>query len=56
MASSLSMDIGGRTLRVTNPDKVVFPGLDGQPAVTKLNLIEYYLSVADGALRGVGVR
>ncbi|MDT5337189.1 MAG: hypothetical protein QOD90_2694 [Mycobacterium sp.] len=52
MASSLSMDIGGRTLRVTNPDKVVFP----EAGVTKLALIEYYLSVADGALRGVAGR
>ena len=52
MASSLSMDIGGRTLRVTNPDKVVFP----DAGVTKLALIEYYLSVADGALRGVAGR
>src|SRR4051812_49252322 len=56
MASSLSMDIGGRTLRVTNPDKVVFPGADGRADVTKLALIEYYLSVADGALRGVAGR
>ena len=47
------MDIGGRTLRVTHPDKVVFPGSDGRADVTKLDLIEYYLSVADGALRGV---
>jgi DNA ligase D-like protein (predicted polymerase) len=52
MASSLSMDIGGRTLRITNPDKVVFP----DAGVTKLALIEYYLSVADGALRGVAGR
>jgi DNA ligase D-like protein (predicted polymerase) len=52
MASSLSMDIGGRVLRVTNPDKVVFP----DAGVTKLALIEYYLSVADGALRGVADR
>jgi bifunctional non-homologous end joining protein LigD len=56
MASALSMDIGGRTLRVTNPDKVVFPGLDGRAGVTKLALIEYYLSVAEGALRGVAGR
>ena len=56
MASSLSMDIDGRTLRVTNPDKVVFPGADGRADVTKLALIEYYLSVADGALRGVAGR
>lgn len=46
------MDIGGRSLRVSNPDKVVFP----DAGVTKLALIEYYLSVADGALRGVAGR
>ena len=49
MASSLSMDIEGRVLRVTNPDKIVFP----DAGITKLALIEYYLAVADGALRGV---
>ena len=46
------MDIGGRSVRVTNPDKVVFP----DAGVTKLALIEYYLAVADGALRGVAGR
>ena len=56
MASSLSLDIGDKTLRVTHPDKIVFPGLDGRPDVTKLDLIEYYLAVADGALRGVAGR
>jgi DNA ligase D-like protein (predicted polymerase) len=37
---------------VTNPDKVVFPDI----GVTKLDLINYYLAVADGALRGVANR
>lgn len=50
------MDIGGRALRVTNPDKVVFPPQEGRAGVTKLDLIEYYLAVADGALRGVADR
>jgi DNA ligase D-like protein (predicted polymerase) len=49
MASPLSLEVGGRTLAVTHPDKVVFP----DAGVTKLDLIEYYLAVADGALRGV---
>jgi DNA ligase D-like protein (predicted polymerase) len=44
--------VGERTLAVTNPDKVVFP----DTGVTKLDLIEYYLAVADGALRGVSGR
>ena len=37
---------------VTHPDKVVFP----DAGVTKLDLIDYYLAVADGALRGVAGR
>jgi DNA ligase D-like protein (predicted polymerase) len=56
MPTPLSLDVGGRTLEVTNPGKVVFPGQNGQAGVTKLDLIEYYLSVADGALRGVAGR
>ncbi len=52
MAGPLSLDVGGRTLSVTHPDKVVFP----EPGLTKLDLIQYYLSVADGALRGVAGR
>ena len=52
MAAPLSLDVGGRQVAVTHPDKVVFPEL----GVTKLDLIRYYLAVADGALRGVADR
>ena len=41
---------------VTHPDKVVFPGHDGRAGHTKLDLVRYYLAVADGALRGVAGR
>jgi DNA ligase D-like protein (predicted polymerase) len=56
MAASLSLDVGGRQVSVTNPDKVVFPDFNGRRSVTKLDLINYYLAVADGALRGVANR
>jgi DNA ligase D-like protein (predicted polymerase) len=56
MAASLSLDVGGQQVSVTNPDKVVFPDFNGRPSVTKLDLIDYYLAVADGALRGVANR
>ena len=52
MATALTLEVGERTLKVTNPDKVVFP----DAGVTKLDLIQYYLAVADGALRGVAGR
>src|SRR5512135_559697 len=39
----------GREVAVSNPGKVFFP----RTGHTKLDLIRYYLSVADGALGGV---
>ncbi len=47
--------VAGREVTVTNPDKVFFPDADGGP-VTKLELVRYYVAVADGALRGAGGR
>jgi bifunctional non-homologous end joining protein LigD len=52
----VSLEVGGRHVEVTHPDKMIFPvhGADkGHAGVTKLELIRYYLAVADGALRGV---
>jgi DNA ligase D-like protein (predicted polymerase) len=46
---SASLEVAGREVTVSNPDKVIFP----EPGLTKLDLVNYYLSVADGALRGV---
>ena len=42
----------GREVTISNPAKVLFP----KPKYTKLDLVEYYLAVADGALRGAGGR
>lgn len=46
------LDIGGHEVRISSPDKVVFP----EAGLTKLDLVEYYVSVAEGALRGAGGR
>ncbi|BBX10415.1 DNA polymerase domain-containing protein [Mycolicibacterium aichiense] len=48
-----SMKIGGRQVTISHPDKVVFPAAGERAAVTKADLVSYYLAVADGALRGV---
>src|SRR5512144_3253816 len=56
MAGPMTLEVAGRQVAVTNPDKVVIPAVDGHPARTKLDLIHYYLAVADGALRGVADR
>src|SRR5947209_5359933 len=52
----VSIEVDGRQVEVTHPDKVVFPDQDGGAGLTKLDLIRYYLAVADGALRGVAGR
>jgi bifunctional non-homologous end joining protein LigD len=44
-----TIEVAGREVVVTNPDKVFFP----RTGHTKLDLVRYYLSVADGALRGI---
>lgn len=46
------VDADGAEVRVSHPDKVVFPAA----GLTKLDLVEYYLDVAEGALRGAGGR
>ena len=46
--SETSVEVGGREIRVTNPGKVYFP----KPGITKLDLVEYWVSVADAALVG----
>ena len=46
------LTIDGAEVRISSPDKVVFP----EPGLTKLDLVRYYLAVADGALRGAGGR
>lgn len=52
MAGPLLLEVDGREVAVSHPDKVVFP----EPHITKRDLIDYYLAVADGALRGVADR
>jgi DNA ligase D-like protein (predicted polymerase) len=42
----------GREIAISNPQKVLFP----KPKYTKLDLVRYYLAVAEGALRGAGGR
>jgi bifunctional non-homologous end joining protein LigD len=44
--------IDGREVSISNPSKVLFP----EAGYTKLDLVRYYLAVADGALRGAGGR
>jgi len=44
--------VGGREVSISNPGKVLFP----ERKYTKLDVVRYYLAVAEGALRGAGGR
>ena len=46
------LQIEGREVAISNPEKVFFP----QRGYTKLDLVQYYLAVSEGALRGAGGR
>ncbi|WP_374023315.1 DNA polymerase domain-containing protein [Mycobacterium sp. HNNTM2301] len=56
MSGPASLEVAGRRVAITHPDKVVFEVHAGKGPFTKLDLVRYYLSVADGALRGVADR
>ncbi|NIL82488.1 non-homologous end-joining DNA ligase [Rhodococcoides kroppenstedtii] len=54
MAASpaIEFEVGGRTVRVSNPDRVYFPA----SGATKRDLVEYYLSVGDGIVTALRER
>ncbi|GAA0734800.1 non-homologous end-joining DNA ligase [Dactylosporangium roseum] len=53
MASTKEViEVAGREVTITNPDKVYFP----KSGRTKMDVVRYYLAVADGTLRGAGGR
>jgi DNA ligase D len=52
----LTVDAEGRQVRVTNPDRVIFPATERSAALTKLDIVEYYLAVGEGVMRAVRER
>jgi DNA ligase D len=52
-AAEVFVDAGGRELRVSNPDRVIFPAAEQTGEVTKLEVVEYYLAVEDGIMRAL---
>src|ERR671916_2081126 len=50
------IDAGGRDLRVSSPDRVIFPESERSKAITKLDIVEYYLAVGDGIMRALASR
>jgi DNA ligase D len=55
-SEATTVDAGGRELRVSSPDRVIFPETERTPAITKLDVAKYYLSVEDGIMRALSRR
>lgn len=49
MAAPVELEVGGRSIRISNPDRVYFPAR----GETKLDLARYYVAVGDGIVRAL---
>src|SRR3954454_5502607 len=51
--AAVEVQAGARAVRVTSPDRVIYEETATTPAVTKLEVVEFYLAVDDGIMRGL---
>src|SRR5213596_2575898 len=52
-SEAVIVDAGGRGLRVSSPGRVIFPATERTGAVTKLDIVKYYLAVGGGIMRAL---
>ncbi len=52
-APATEIDVGGTAVRVSNPDRVIYPATESSPEATKLDIVQYYVSVGDAILRAL---
>jgi len=50
---AVEVDAGGRAVRVSSPDRVIYEATDRTPEVTKLMVAEYFARVEDGLMRAL---
>ena len=48
----IEIEVGPRTVKVTNPDKLSFP----EVGLRKIDVVDYYVAVGDGIMRALGER
>jgi DNA ligase D-like protein (predicted polymerase) len=51
--AAAEVEAGGRAVRVSSPDRVIYPATDTTAEVTKLMVVEYYVAVGEGILRAL---
>src|SRR4051795_7127306 len=52
-ATEAVIEAGGREVRISSPDRVIFPATDHTRDITKLDIAEYYVAVGDGIMRAL---
>lgn len=52
-AAAAEVDAGGRAVRVSSPDRVIYPATARTPPVTKLMVAQYVADVGDGLMRAL---
>ena len=56
ISGGVTLEVAGRAVTISHPDKVVFPPFADRAAITKIDLVHYYCAVSEAALRGVAGR
>jgi DNA ligase D len=52
-SEAITIEAGGRDVRVSNPDRVIFPATERTASVTKLDIVQYYVAVEGGIMRAL---
>lgn len=55
-SEATTIDVDGREVRVTSPSRIIFEATDQTPAVTKLEVCEYFAAVGQALMNALGGR
>ena len=50
------VDAGGREVRVSSPDRIIYEATDRTPQITKLEVCEFYAAIGEPLMRAIGER
>ena len=50
------VEVGGREVRISSPDRVIYEATERTPAFTKLEVAEYFTAVSAGFMHANGNR
>jgi DNA ligase D len=56
VSDAVTLQAGGREVRVSSPERVIFPPTERTGTISKLDVVRYYLAVEDGIMRALRCR